>query len=252
MAAAGAALLVGETILLSVGHPARLYAKILLCAVAACVLGSILVVMVLTGAIDTRWKPSPGLMISEFESAKAKALSRIFSEKMAGMNLLFVTADILPGMTAQESDAALLSLIKEFGRQMDAVVVEKIPTAVVKGNVQLKFNASAFDKIIAAHPDCPVALSLVGLPGDYRKMSSLASEEGPAFILVNQFHYLAPADLARLLGEGRIAACVTPKPGWLHRWRRSPVMPSTPEKAFQLRFDLKTRGKRQVRGGVTS
>ncbi len=240
VAAAAAVLLIGEATLLAARPPEKRAAKIGLCVVACAVFGSILAVMVLTGAIGTRWKPDPGLMVNEFESAKAKTLARLFAGKLSGVSLLLVTADRLPGMTEQESAAALQSLRTEFGGKGEAAVVEKVPSVVVKGDVKLQFDAAAFDKLVAAHKDRAVVVSLVGLPHDYKNMSSLSAEDGPVFILANQFHSLDPADLSRLLREGRVAACVTLKPGWLHRWRRSPVLPPTPERAFQQRYNLAT------------
>ena len=241
VASATVILLVAESSLLSVRQCGTIPAKLGVCALAGVVLAAVLAMMLLTGIIENRWlKGNPDLRITEFEQAKMKVLAKLVGEKYVGSKTLVITADRLPGMSEEEAAAVLQTVKEALAGKAEVAAVEKVEWALDKGNVRLKLNSGIMDKLVAAHPECTLVVSLVGLPHDYEELASLKAEDGPVFILANQIRQIDNDDLKRLMQEGRVAACVTLKSGWAHRWRRNPAMPPTAEKAVQQRYNLVT------------
>ncbi len=240
MAAVAAVLLLAEACLISIRHYDNIPAKIISFILAFTILGSVAAVMILSGTIETKWKPKPGLQSFAFEQVKTKTIAKLAAEKYKGAKALVITPERIPFLSEKETDKIIKCLKDELAGKIEVTAVEKVPVIIDEGKSFPKFDALLADKLIAAHPGCHIIISYAGLPEDYGKMSFLNAKDGPAFFLAAQYWRMEKEDLTKLLQEGCIASYVQMKPKWKTLWERNPVMPSSDEKAFQQRYSLIT------------
>ncbi len=89
-----------------------------------------------------------------------------------------------------------------------------------------------FDAAIAAHPDCPVIVSMIGLPREKAKMK-FWNDKNKHLAMLNANIFDQQNDIK----AGRIAAAVSFKPGI--KFTEAPA-PADPQKAFDRRYLLVT------------
>ena len=102
--------------------------------------------------------------------------------------------------------------LKAEARQNPAALLTGIETTTP---VSFLVAPESFDKVIQQHADCPVVVSLIGLPGELAACEAWKATSPVKFaLLLPDFRSITDsATVARAVKSGKLVAFVLPKPG---------------------------------------
>lgn len=176
---------------------------------------------------------------NRFACSKATVLGQYLAKEYPGQKALIICDQ---GFKKNDRTQKIIAALAEGLGGPDKVVADTVSVKASKdmqgpdGELVMPLEevmtAKDYDAAVAKHADCPIIVSMIGLPRDWGRLKVLKdSKKHLALLNANIFEQKAA------IHKGMICAAISFKPGV--KFTEDPA-PSDPQKAFELRYLLIT------------
>jgi len=176
---------------------------------------------------------------TRYASAKSTILGEYLKDKCAGEKVLVIASrDYDKNDRTKRLIDALKAGLGVSDVEVDTVTVEAMKDKMPAGGefmmpIEEMMTAKDFDKVLEAHPDCKMVISMIGLPRDAAnlKVLKMSKDKRPKIALLGgDIHAMKGA-----IAAGVVVAAVSYKPGVKYT---EDAAPKDPKAAFDQRYLL--------------